>query len=1453
MAAKKKKKPLVNPSRGFATSSIASKSKQEPVEAEETEKAHLPRSEDDGVANESRVGLSSNAPQPPPPSTDLRTLTPEELEAELERNDLQVFVETHGPKISREAQRQIGRIQTDSRVLRGQSPRLNLSPWLTDDMIDEIIVATNRNREQTPATEAPRRISEDTWVGRLWFLYQVLQGIGISKDDSLFALERLPLSESGSDTSTIVWGVRECFEILALECNEVQLPPYGGPKLSGEASNLATPNLQSGVNSPAAPQSRNRTPSASGTSTPLKLEVEDFEVSDYDSDTSPDELVNLYVATKSRLFRVDPELADLALSRKRSKPAPAFAAPQLGGVRKLTERLQRIESDTLFDKDEANQKWAVQRIQLSRQRALQKRLPDSHGTSGSEADVKPPREPPSRIVAIPDDSSSSSEDEILGDMFLAPDETSATKLPSTDGSVTLRNFGKATGFNPRRLLEDACRARWATMPVKCSLANHPRDPYAKLTFRNISSSAYVCQHSVSIAWSKPQEKITDPVPPYLNIEQEQSTVEPMRTSSVYFIMTTVGTPDSRQSESFVSTAALFYLFSSSPKEEKSHLKLGAAWRELWTELMEFCKGRRDVTDRETVKLMREILRKQLEREEEDGVVLSVSIRGREQLSSKNGNGSASGSPKRAAGSSFAAVKRLWERRIASDKYDRMLLGRMQLPIYAFRELALEKISASPITILCGETGCGKSTQLPPYILEDHLFRDQNCRILCTQPRRISAISLAQRVSEELGENHNEVGTANSLVGYAVRLESRVGTHTRLTYATVGVVLRMLESSTDLGEYTHLIIDEVHERSIETDFLLIILRDLIGRRPDFKVVLMSATVDAERFSKYLNNAPIITVPGRTFPVQECFLEDAIERTRYAGGKHNSNEADEDDENKTSGISEDLLGYSVRTRNTLAEYDEYQIDYPLIVNLIRLVLVEPDYAYYRNAILVFLPGIGEIRELHSLVAVEFGADCLVYPLHSSISSEEQQQAFLVPPPGVVKIVLATNIAETGVTIPDVTCVIDTGKHKEMRFDERRQLSRLVQSFISRANAKQRRGRAGRVQPGICFHLFTKKRHDELMNNQQTPEILRLSLQDLIMRVKICGLGEIEGTLARALDPPSSKNIRRAVDALIEVGALSSREELTPLGRHLAKLPLDAILGKLCVLSAIFGCLDFGITISSILSSKSPFLTPFKGREQAEKARLSFARGDSDLLTAYAAYCGWKKAIESPHGGSFAYCRKYFLNHQVLTSIEELKGQLLNSMADTGMIRGLTRDAGRGRSHRNKSFVQVPAEHNKNGNNDIIISCVVAWSFYPKLLVRDGNGWRSVANNQSISLHPTSVNKHNSKVKYLSYYSMMQSGGRLSNALSTSLAHELPLLLLSGEADFKVHAGIVAVDTARLRFSVKDWKTTIALKHLRKKMEKLVDWSIRKPSESPPGDLKWWHELFERMCTRDEKDVA
>lgn len=597
------------------------------------------------------------------------------------------------------------------------------------------------------------------------------------------------------------------------------------------------------------------------------------------------------------------------------------------------------------------------------------------------------------------------------------------------------------------------------------------------------------------------------------------------------------------------------------------------------------------------------------------------------------------------------------------------------------------------------------------------------------------------------------------------------------YATTGVVMRMLEGSNELQGISHLVLDEVHERSIDSDFLLIVLKRLMEKRPDLKVVLMSATVDADRFSAYLGGAPVLNVPGRTFPVQVQYLEDAIELTGYTPSDspadkmvdldEDPNESDSD--GPKSDLSKSLTAYSPATRGTLAQMDEYRVEPDLVVQLIAHIASSESLQQYSKAILVFLPGIAEIRTLNDLLLGDprFSRDWLVYPLHSTIATEDQESAFLVPPPGTRKIVLATNIAETGITIPDVTCVIDTGKHREMRYDERRQLSRLIDTFISRANAKQRRGRAGRVQEGLCFHMFTKYRHDKLMNDQQTPEMLRLSLQDLAIRVKICKIGGIEDTLGSALDPPSAKNIRRAVDALVDVRALTAAEELTPLGHQLARLPLDVFLGKLILLGTVYKCLDMAITVAAILSSKSPFSAPFGQRAQAHNAKMLFRRGDSDLLTVYNAYMAWKRVCQTTgtSGKEFQFCRKNFLSQQTLANIEDLKGQLLVSLADSGFLsltdeerRALSRlrFAPGGRNRRQQQFFDVPQRVNINSDNDIVSASIIASSFYPRLLVRDTpgtKGLRNIGNNQSISLHPSSVNKNQLDIKWLSYYHIMQ----------------------------------------------------------------------------------------------------
>ncbi|KAI5840146.1 DEAH box polypeptide 36 [Tricharina praecox] len=717
----------------------------------------------------------------------------------------------------------------------------------------------------------------------------------------------------------------------------------------------------------------------------------------------------------------------------------------------------------------------------------------------------------------------------------------------------------------------------------------------------------------------------------------------------------------------------------------------------------------------------------------------------------------------------------------------------------------------------------------------------------------------------MGEGKGKVG---GLVGYAIRLENMVTDQTRLIYATTGIVMRMLERSTELADVTHLILDEVHERSIESDFLMVVLKRLLVKRKDLKVVLMSATVDAERFSDYLGGAPVLKVPGRTFPVQHFYLEDAVEATgfkieedprnpRSRKNEWDDNDAELDTESGSGASTGNLQAYSPETKLTLSRIDEYRIPYDLILKLLETIATSPQFVDYSKAILVFLPGLAEIRRVNDMILGHpmFGShgrhgmnNWLIYPLHSTIASEDQEQAFLIPPPGMRKIVLATNIAETGITIPDVTAVIDTGKHKEMRFDEKRQLSRLIETFVSQANAKQRRGRAGRVQPGICFHLFTKERHDTSMAEQQTPEIMRLSLQDLVLRVKICNLGNVEEVLTSALDSPTPKNIRRAVDSLVDVKALTQDEELTPLGRQLAKLPLDVYLGKLVLLGSIFGCLDAALTIAALLSSKSPFAAPYGSGGEADRAKLSFKRGDSDLLTGYNAYSAWRRVCTSKqHISEGEFCRKNYLSQRTLSGIEDLKGQLTAAVLDAGFItleppQRAALNRARYQSYRRNFFFVVPDSYNHGSTNDEICNAVVAAAFYPKLLSRDGKGWRNVGSGKSVKVHQTSVNR-DTDCEWLCYYGIMQAGGgrKTYDAHDTGGVEDLGIAVLCGDVEWKMFPGIAAIDGNRIRFAFQGWKSLVAVKVLRRRVGDVLKAAWKNPERELTASQKMWVGLF------------
>lgn len=511
-------------------------------------------------------------------------------------------------------------------------------------------------------------------------------------------------------------------------------------------------------------------------------------------------------------------------------------------------------------------------------------------------------------------------------------------------------------------------------------------------------------------------------------------------------------------------------------------------------------------------------------------------------------------------------------------------------------------------VISGATGCGKTTQVPQIIMDSMIEQNMGayCNMICTQPRRISAIGVAERVAAE------RLDVIGNRVGYQIRLESKRSKQTRLLFCTTGILLRRLIGDPNLAGVSHIFVDEIHERDLDSDFLLIILKDLLSKNQHIKLVLMSATLNADLFSHYFNDCPVIHIEGRAFPVQAFFLEDALEQTRFElsvnseYAKTNSpkrSSPQSDSENNCVRQDVPFLrskypNYSQSTIRSMSRMDFEQINLDLIEYIIKHI----HDTHEEGAILVFLPGIMEISKLYDRLRSkrEFsGQKFAIFPLHSTLSSLQQRSVFDALPRGTRKVVLSTNIAETSITIDDVVFVIDSGKVKETRFDNATGMSMLVQTWVSQASAMQRRGRAGRVKPGICYHLFPS--HLTLQEFQE-PEILRVPLEHLCLQIEMLGVGPSHEFLQRAVTPPSQQAIDRAVLFLQEIQAMDHEQHnlLTPLGFHLGTLPLDVKLGKMLVFGALLGCLDPILTIASTLATKSPFVAPFEKRELADQAK-------------------------------------------------------------------------------------------------------------------------------------------------------------------------------------------------------------------------------------------------------------
>ncbi|KAF2651415.1 DEAD/DEAH box helicase-like protein [Lophiostoma macrostomum CBS 122681] len=634
----------------------------------------------------------------------------------------------------------------------------------------------------------------------------------------------------------------------------------------------------------------------------------------------------------------------------------------------------------------------------------------------------------------------------------------------------------------------------------------------------------------------------------------------------------------------------------------------------------------------------------------------------------------------------------WQAKQGSPAQQRMMSARQSLPAWKLRDAIVRTVNQSQVCIISGETGSGKSTQSVQFVLDDLIQRHLGAvaNIICTQPRRISALGLADRVSDE---RCSQVGDE---VGYAIRGESKqkVGA-TKITFVTTGVLLRRLQTSggsTDdvvaaLADVSHVVVDEVHERSLDTDFLLVLLRDILRKRKDLKVILMSATLDADVFEAYFKDVgPVgrIEIQGRTHPVEDFYIDDVV---RFTGFRGNGDEL-EDGGERSFGASLRSIGFG--------------INYDLIAETVRCI--DHQLGAKDGGILIFLPGTMEIDR--TLRAISHFPNLHALPLHASLLPAEQKRVFPPAPAGKRKVIAATNVAETSITIEDIVAVIDTGRVKETSYDPQNNVVRLAETWASRAACKQRRGRAGRVRAGQCFKLYTREAENRMMERPD-PEIRRVPLEQLCLSIKAMGVKNVPGFLASALTPPASTAVEGAIGLLGQMGAIVD-DELTALGRHISMIPADLRLSKLIVYGATFGCLEATLTIASVLTARSPFISPRERdqdtRDEFARIRGSFSQNQGDLLVDLRAYEQWS-ALRSKGMSQRElrfWCQDNRLSSQTLFDISSNRSQYLSSLKEISFIP----------TSYSSTNAATHASLNKHNTNDALIRALVAGSFHPQL---------------------------------------------------------------------------------------------------------------------------------------------
>ncbi|RWS29821.1 pre-mRNA-splicing factor ATP-dependent RNA helicase PRP16-like protein [Leptotrombidium deliense] len=529
--------------------------------------------------------------------------------------------------------------------------------------------------------------------------------------------------------------------------------------------------------------------------------------------------------------------------------------------------------------------------------------------------------------------------------------------------------------------------------------------------------------------------------------------------------------------------------------------------------------------------------------------------------------------------------------------------RQYLPIFAVRNELLNIIRDNNVVIIVGETGSGKTTQLTQYLHEEGYTRFGV--VGCTQPRRVAAMSVAKRVSDEMGI------TLGDEVGYAIRFEDCTSEKTIIKYMTDGILLRESLSEPDLDNYSAIIMDEAHERGLNTDVLFGLLRQVVSRRRDLKLIVTSATMDSSKFAMFFGNVPVYIIPGRTYPVEIFFAKNAVE-----------------------------------------DYVDAAVKQAIQIHL----SMQP------GDILIFMPGQEDIEVTCEVIAERLKAleetsntatpQLAILPIYSQLPSDLQAKIFDKAPSGVRKCVVATNIAETSLTVDGIKYVIDAGFCKLKVYNPRIGMDALQVYPISQANANQRSGRAGRTGPGCCFRLYTESQYKHEMLTTTVPEIQRTNLANVVLQLKSLGVQDL--LQFHFMDPPPQDNILNSMYQLWILGALDNVGNLTPLGRNMVEFPLDPAMSKMLLVSTEMGCSEEILTIVSMLSVPSIFYRPKGREEESDLVREKFQVPESDHLTLLNVYQQWRMHKYSSH-----WCQEQFIHSKAMRKVREVRQQLKEIM--------------------------------------------------------------------------------------------------------------------------------------------------------------------------------------------------